>query len=49
MKTNLKKKIEAAWPAFIDHMNGLYWPGCLEDMSQDQINFSWNEFLASLA
>jgi hypothetical protein len=32
------------WTAFIDHMNQLYWQGCVQDFDQATVAFHYQEF-----
>jgi len=32
------------WDAFVEFMENCYWEGCLEDFTQEAIDFQWNEF-----
>ena len=49
MKTKLNKKIVDLWPLFVDYMNSLYWNGCIEDLTSEQINFAWSDFQRNMA
>jgi len=46
MKKDLKNKKLNLWDAFVEFMESLYWPGCLESFTAKEINFNWDEFQA---
>ncbi len=44
MKKDLKNKKLSLWDAFTEFMESLYWPGCLDTFTPEEINFNWEEF-----